>query len=68
MEELKKCPFCGGEINIIKKECLSNGFISYSLHHNMFDHANCILAGQSLDAVFGTEEQAIKAWNRRCCD
>lgn len=64
-EKLLPCPFCGGEAHIMKKECLSNGFVSYGISHSMFEHANCILAGQSFDAVSESEEQAIRAWNKR---
>lgn len=64
MEELK-CPFCGGKIHIIKKECLSNGFVSYGLYHGMFDHARCVLAGFTTQNAYETIEQAISEWNRR---
>lgn len=64
-EELKPCPFCGGKAHVMKKECLSNGYVSYGICHSMFEHANCVLSGQSLNAVFETEEQAVAAWNMR---
>ncbi len=62
---VKPCPFCGGKIHIIKSECLSNGFVSFALHHDMFSHAKCVLAGQTLGKLFETEEQAVQAWNKR---
>jgi len=40
---------------VIKQECLSNGYISYSIYHTMSGH--CILAGGTLGAVFETEGQ-----------
>ena len=49
----------------MKKECLSNGYVTYGIFHSTFEHADCILSGQSLDAVFESSEQAIKAWNKR---
>ncbi len=64
-EKLLPCPFCGGEMHIIKKECLTNGFISYGLYHGEFNHSTCVLAGQMLDTVFETEKSAIKKWNKR---
>ncbi len=64
-EKILPCPFCGGEMHIIKKECLTNGFISYGLYHSEFNHSTCVLAGQTLDTVFETEESAIKKWNKR---
>lgn len=63
--ELKPCPFCGGKAHVMKKECLSNGYVTYGIFHSTFEHADYILSGQSLDAVFESSEQAIKAWNNR---
>lgn len=64
-EKLLPCPFCGGKAHVMKKECLSNGYITYGIYHSMFEHANCILSGQLIDAVFETEEKAMAAWNNR---
>lgn len=64
-KEMKPCPFCGGKAHVIKRECLSNGYISYGISHSTFEHASCILSGQTLDAVFETEEKAVAAWNER---
>lgn len=34
MEELKKCPFCGGEASLIKTICLDNNYEGYFVHHD----------------------------------
>ena len=34
MEELKKCPFCGGEASLIKTTCLDNNYEGYFVHHD----------------------------------
>lgn len=49
MEELKKCPFCGGEAKIV----------GYSLFWIVCEECLAETAG------FATKEEAIKAWNRR---
>lgn len=49
MEELKKCPFCGGEAKIV----------GYSLFWIVCEECLTETAG------FATKEEAIKAWNRR---
>ena len=55
MNELKPCPFCGGEAEV-RKEDTSNGK-SY--------HVTCTNKHLVYLLGFNTEEQAIKAWNRR---
>lgn len=60
MEKLKKCPFCGGEANVIKTLCLNNGYKGYFVLHECDMTINTIETSS-----FPTEEQAIKAWNRR---
>jgi Lar family restriction alleviation protein len=52
MEELKKCPFCGGEAKIV----------GYSLFWIV-----CKECFAETDA-FDTKIEAIKAWNRRVND
>ena len=60
MEELKKCPFCGGEANIIQTQCLENNFVGYQVFHlcRYFD-----LPIQT--SIYEKIEYAIKTWNRR---
>lgn len=59
MEEIKPCPFCGGEGQIF---CLSK---SYNINEDKY-RVEC----EELDCgaespLFYTQEEAIKWWNRR---
>lgn len=63
MKELKKCPFCGGEISIIKQKCLNTGFKSYKLFHGSDRY--CVLNDIMFPRVYEQKETAIKSWNRR---
>lgn len=59
-EKLKPCPFCGGEAVLHKAEresFLMGKTIS-------LDQISCASCGVNT-SVFGNEEDAIKAWNRR---
>ena len=56
MEELKPCPFCGGEAFIT----------SLSKHqHKVFCNNDCVTMPPRHDMWFTSYEKAIKAWNRR---
>ena len=62
--ELKPCPFCGGEAHIAE---LSNGsqFITfYTVNCNQIAH--CF--GSDSNSWYGDKDQAIEAWNRRATD
>ena len=50
MEELKPCPFCGGEAHIHR--------------HERFG-IECDECGMGLGWIKETEQEAIEAWNRR---
>lgn len=50
--ELKTCPFCGGEAEIIGA-------------YNKFYQVVCQKCEGSIDRFFDTPEEAAKAWNRR---
>lgn len=63
MEKLKKCPFCGGEISIIKQKSLRTGFKCYKLFHG--SERCCVLNDIMIPRTFGTRETAIEEWNRR---
>lgn len=53
MEELKKCPFCGGEAKL--------GIIEYRYENTVeCSQCNCLL-----DNIYTSKEQAIQAWNKR---
>lgn len=57
MNELKKCPFCGGEAEL---QCAIDTRIHHRVHcSNMDCPANCINLWEM------TEERAINAWNNR---
>lgn len=57
-KELKPCPFCGGEAEVIEQ---NNGF---RIWHQAFC-ANCRVSQCVRD--YRTIEQAIVAWNKRTC-
>ena len=56
MEDLKKCPFCGGEADIEK-------IIGFS-HAVIAAYVYCKECGASTQ-TYGSEEVAYEAWNRR---
>lgn len=55
MDELKPCPFCGGEAEILTAESMHGG----NLYGVMCD----CCAGRA--DVYDTEAEAIEAWNTR---
>ena len=54
IDELKDCPFCGGEASISLG--LMNG--------DQFPYVECLQCAASTDLEF-TEKDAIEKWNRR---
>ena len=58
MNELKPCPFCGGEAEILTAESMHGGYL-FGIMCN-----DCRSRGD----VFDTEAEAIKAWNTRADD
>lgn len=61
MNELKPCPFCGGEAKV---KAYSNGY-------NIWFRVMCDDCGVAQDGIrngYYGEEQAIEAWNRRVHD
>ena len=59
MDELKQCPFCGGEA-ILRKNRYCEGYYVTCLSHN----CSMIIATCQRE----TKEEAIEAWNRRASD
>lgn len=60
MSELKPCPFCGGEAEVIKA-------------HQIFERPYVVICKNtkcraSLGEFSSTREEAIEAWNRRADD
>jgi len=55
MNELKPCPFCGGEAETLTAESMHGGYL-FGIMCN-----DCRSRGD----VYGTESEAIAAWNSR---
>lgn len=64
--ELKPCPFCGGEVNV----CFSSKKGYYVIHSLKHGESNeCILpSGMVLSRKYENLGQAYEAWNRRAND
>ena len=60
MEELKKCPFCGGEAHVRYIAVMESPYYPECMDEH------CIAGDTGIG--FKSEKEAIKAWNRRCCD
>lgn len=63
MEQLKPCPFCGGEVTIeteIQVRNFADGFFVSCRN------GDCDVQPQTI--LMDTEEEAIEAWNRRMND
>ena len=59
-EELKPCPFCGGEVFISDTNYTSTAFCFY---HEI--GVKCPVLGGSIHIKAKTIAEAIEAWNRR---
>ena len=61
MTELKPCPFCGSEsaiaYHINSRTPYEDAYIPYCLNDECFMNMN--------EFCFATEEEAVRAWNRR---
>ena len=60
MTALKSCPFCGGEAFV---RCRMNNYWVSAYHDR-----SCVLCDEKFGyppIVFGSEANAVKAWNRR---
>ena len=55
MEELKPCPFCGGEATLDHYE--SDGYLAY-----------CILCHAMIEHWCADKQEAINKWNKRVGD
>ena len=63
MEELKKCPFCGGEVEI--KDFYLKG-VANKLHY--FCRCKSCGAREANKVGYRTEKRAIKGWNKMCAE
>lgn len=52
MSELKRCPFCGGEAELLKGQCEIDNYVM-------------CLECRSKTKLYNTKASAIKAWNTR---
>ena len=64
-EELKKCPFCGGEAIIHTVEANTHVFAKQMTDYGGGTFIECRKCTCALSGE--TEEEAIEAWNRRTC-
>lgn len=58
MEELKKCPFCGGEAEVYFCKSTESWYVECSLSKVTCATIPCTYP-------FSTKEEATQAWNRR---
>lgn len=70
MEELKKCPFCGGEAKVKMKNKDYCGLTIYCECENCYAKLpgycpNMKDENRALDSIFNCKKQAMQAWNRR---
>lgn len=62
-KQLKDCPFCGkeGMLMMIPKHHISGGMYVVGCNEDF----KCLCNINHINAVYVTEDEAIKAWNRR---
>lgn len=60
--ELKPCPFCGGEAELVPHKFFSEKFKVWKVESYGIECYNC---HAKCFPFFEREEDAIKAWNRR---
>lgn len=60
--ELKPCPFCGGEAEVIPHKFFSEKLKLWKVDSYGVECKNCHTSGYQF---WGCEEQAVNAWNRR---
>ena len=61
MEELRKCPFCGGEADVSESMVSGYGLSGYNYNYEVF----CVICGCRTRFFYNSEFEAIAAWNRR---
>lgn len=67
MEELRKCPFCGASAFEYRNKMQGLKAMMYAVVQCSNCGAKIEVHGQ-ISEMIKTEEMAIKAWNRRCCE
>ena len=60
--KLRECPFCGGKAEVVPHKSFSEALKAWKVDCYGVECKNCHTAGYQ---YFGTEKQAIEAWNRR---
>ncbi len=61
MEELLKCPFCGGEARVSESMVSGYGLSGYNYNYEVF----CVICECRTRFFYNSEFEAITAWNRR---
>lgn len=65
MAELKPCPFCGGEANLVPHKFFSQRTQKWEIDCYGVECKNCRTSSYQF---WGCEKHAITAWNRRAED
>lgn len=67
-DELKPCPFCGGEPKIVKRDVEPQGDSWYGKKVETFvlcDCGACLFDGGFHEGFYDAETRAVEAWNHR---
>lgn len=70
MDELKRCPFCGGEAEMVSKFMMANGFrgIAYRVRCSECYAQSPYKRNPILHGFHVSSDKAVEAWNRRADD
>ena len=68
MDDLKPCPFCGGQAMLITSPSLGIVYIQCKSCTAMVGRKRKIVSSMIGSEFFTSKEKAIEAWNRRADD